>query len=167
MSIVTYKVIIKTKSPFNISTGVKSDDFIKNKTVKDNKGNPYIPGSTIKGEIRKNYRMIYGEEKAKDIFGESGYKPSKVIVDNFYLKSNNSVNDFRFRNAINRYSKVAKDGALFSNEVVYGEFEGEIEVNCRSIEVKDEIFLAIKMINSIGGSKSIGMGRVTVEVEEV
>lgn len=167
MNTILYKVTITTETPFNISTGVKDNGFIKDYSVKDSYGNPYIPGSTIKGQIRHNYMMINGEERAKVIFGDGGFNPSRIIVDNFYLKDRTSLSYVRYGNAMDRFRHTTKDGALYSKEVVEGTFEGEIEVEIDNELEKDNIFLAIKMIKAIGGGKSTGLGKITIEIEEV
>lgn len=167
METVIYKVTIKTKTPFNISTGVKSNGLIKDLSVKDLLGNPYIPGTTVKGVMKSNYRKITSEEKSIYAFGDEGYNPSRVIVDDFKLvKDNNSALIIRFGNAIDRYRKVTKEGALFSKEAVSGVFEGEIEVAIDENISKEDIELSIRMIDSIGGSKSSGFGKVIIECEE-
>lgn len=168
MSIEIYKLIIKTKTPFNISSGNQENGIVKSTSIKDINGNPYISGSTIKGKIREQYRMITDEERTKELFGDGGYKPSKIIVDNFYLSNNEYSTSIRYGNAIDRYRKVTIDGALYSKEVISGTFVGEIEVNYDSDNsIKDDLKLAIKMISSIGGSTSSGLGKVEIDIEEV
>ena len=162
-----YKVKIQTETPFNISTGVKGDGFIKSPSVKDVSNKPYIPGSTLKGEMRANFRKIFGEELASKLFGDKN-NPSRVIVDNFYLEDDNFQSNIRYGNAIDRYKHVAKDKALYSKEVITGTFVGEIKATINENEIsKDDVYLAIKMITAIGGSKSRGLGRVKLEVVEV
>lgn len=168
MSIEIYKVTIKTETPFNISSGTQDSGFIKDVSIKDANGKPYISGSTIKGKIRENYRMIQGEEKTKELFGDGGYRPSKIIVDNFYLTENEYSSNIRYGNAIDRYRKVTLDKALYSKEVISGTFHGEIEINYNGDDsMKENLYLAIKMITSIGGSKSTGLGKVNIDIEEV
>lgn len=163
-----YKVIITTETPFNISTGVKNNSFIKDMSVRDMNGKPYIPGSTIKGEMRANFNKLNGEEKTKELFGDKFNKASKVIVDNFYAHEDRYETSIRYGNAIDRFRRVAKEKALFSKEVVSGTFIGEIEVLFDEKEIdKDDIYLAIKMITAIGGSKSSGLGRINIDIEEV
>lgn len=165
---IIYKVTIKTETPFNISTGVKNNGFIKDRSVRDMNNKPYIPGSTIKGEMRANYRRLAGDKSTKELFGDGYNNSSNVYVDNFYIFNNNYESSIRYGNAIDRYRKVAKDKALYSKEVISGEFAGEIEVSFDEKKVqKDDIFLSIKMISAIGGSKSSGLGKVHVDVEEM
>ncbi len=168
MSIKIYKITIITKTPFNISSGNQENGIAKSISIKDVNGKPYISGSTMKGKIREHYRMITDEERTKELFGDGGYKPSKIIVDNFYLSNNEYSISIRYGNAIDRYRKVTLDGALYSKEVVSGTFVGEIEVNYGSDEsIIADLELAIKMISSIGGSTSSGLGKIEIYIEEV
>lgn len=159
-----HKIIVETVTPFNISTGNKSNGFIKNLTIKDSEGKPYIPGSTIKGLIRDNYRSICNN--SDEIFGKEGYNPSKVIVEDLKLKSSDSNTSVRFGNAIDRYRGVSKENALYSKEVATGIFEGYIHILEESDEINDDIELAIKMISALGSGKSTGFGKVTIIVEK-
>lgn len=159
-----YKVIVETKTPFNISTGNKNNGFVKNLTVRDSEGKPYIPGSTLKGLIKDNYRFL--EDNVEDIFGKEGDSPSKIIVEDLKLKHNTeSVSNIRFGNAIDRYRGVAKENALYSKEVVSGIFEGKIYLTDADEEIRKSIETAVKMITAIGGGKSTGFGQVEVHIE--
>lgn len=155
------KLIIKTETPFNISSGSKGDSYIKDLSVRDRDGKPFIPGTTIKGKIRENYRKMNTDEETKKLFGHAK-EPSRIIVDDFYAVEDCKIL-VRYGNAIDRFRKVTKDGALFSKEGVCGKFQGEIEVNYENEEELDNVRLAIKMIEAIGGSKSTGFGNVKIE----
>lgn len=155
------KLIIETETPFNISSGAKGNSYIKDLSVRDRNGQPFIPGTTIKGEVRNNYRKITSIEDAENLFG-SAEKQSRVIVDDFYaIEDSKTV--VRYGNAIDRFRKVTKDGALFSKEGISGRFQGEIEVNYKNEDEIEDIRLAIKMITAIGGSKSGGFGKIRIE----
>lgn len=168
MIICTYNVTIKTETPFNISSGVKKDGFVKDVSVRDMNGRPYIPGSTIKGEMRSNFLKLNGEKKTRELFGYGYDNSSNIIVDNFYADGDDYTANIRYGNAIDRFRKVAKDKALYSKEVISGTFKGQIEaIIDEEIADKDDIYLAIKMIESIGGSKSSGLGRINIEIKEV
>lgn len=164
-----FKVTIKTETPFNINAGIQDGGFINNITVKDINNKPYIPGSTIKGKIRDNFAMVFGDDRTKALFGiGEQYAPSKIFVDNFYNVDNHYLSTVRFGNSINRYRRVALDSALFSKEVICGTFIGNIEISYKIDEnLKEDVILAIKMITSIGGGKSRGLGKVIIDLEEV
>ncbi|MBE6051101.1 MAG: hypothetical protein E7214_10735 [Clostridium sp.] len=155
------KLLIKTETPFNISSGAKSDGYVKDISIRDRNGKPFIPGTTIKGEIRNNYLIINGEEESDNLFGSKD-TTSKIIVDDFCLINNEKI-IVRYGNAIDRFRKVTKEGALFSKEGISGTFQGEIEVYYENEKQLEDLQLAIKMITSIGGSKSTGFGKVKIE----
>ena len=155
------KLIIETETPLNISSGTKGDRYVKDTSIRDRDGQPFISGTTIKGEMRKNYSLMNSENKTKDIFG-SRENASRIFVDDFYFINEGKVL-VRYGNVIDRFRKVTKDGALFSKEGVTGKFKGEIEINYKDESELEELRLAIKMITSIGGSKSAGFGKVRVE----
>lgn len=160
----TFKIIVKTLTPFNISTGNKNNGFIKNLSVRNSSGKPYIPGSTMKGLIKDNYRLF--NDDVDFVFGKEGYSPSKVIVENFELsKEDNSIRGVRFGNSIDRYRKVAKEGNLYSKETISGTFIGCIHVIDCDDELQEKLEAAIKMIKSIGGSKSTGFGEVKITID--
>lgn len=165
MNKIVYNVCIKTKSPFNIGTGVSQSGSSICFTVKEGRV-PYIPGSSVKGVLRSKYRSIKGEEKTDELFGKSGGYSSKVIVDNFYSEDSEYSLDIRTRNSINRYTHRSNEGALFSKEMASGIFKGQIEVNIDEIE-KQWFELSMSMIKSLGSGKSIGCGEVEVTYEEV
>ncbi|OFI07059.1 RAMP superfamily protein [Clostridium acetireducens DSM 10703] len=173
-----YMIKLNFKSPFNINTGEGENDFINKYTVKL-RGKPYIPGSTIKGKIKSNFYKI-SDFKHKDnnescncpmckLFGKSGNSPSKICVDNFETKEESKIS-IKTSNSIDRFRKVSKDGALFTEEQCYNkEFLGEVSIvfDEETKIYKEELEMAIKMIDFIGGSKSRGSGNVEVSFEEV
>jgi CRISPR-associated protein Csm3 len=176
MQVIKYKAAVNVLSPFNISSGQDQDGFIDKRTVLYN-DKVYIPGSTIKGKIRNNfYKIVDLNHMENDcdcvmctIFGGSGYNPSRMYVDDFMPVEDNNIS-IRFGNAIDRYRKIAKDGALFAQEVVNNsEFIGQITVyfDEKTMKYKESIELAINMIDSIGNGRSRGYGRVKVCLEEV
>lgn len=176
MKQVLYNVNIRIITPFNIATGESIDNFINKSTVKY-KGKPYIPASTIKGKIRNNFYMItdlnHSEENCVcpmcKIFGKPGYSPSKIYIDDF-ITEEEPVTLIRFGNAIDRYRKTAKDNALFTEELSGNRlFKGFIKVyfDDDTINYKENLEMAIKMIDSIGNGRSRGHGHVEIDLEEV
>ncbi|MBM7582854.1 CRISPR/Cas system CSM-associated protein Csm3 (group 7 of RAMP superfamily) [Caldicoprobacter guelmensis] len=181
-----YNVSIEVQTPFNIASG-EADGYIHKRTVRF-RGKPYIPGSTIKGKVRSNfYKLTLPNHvdgicdcSACNIFGGQGYKPSRVYVDDFVL--NDMPNDkgksqekkefvfIRVGNAIDRYKRTAKHEALFITEAVRpAVFTGTITVyfDEDTLKYKQDLELAIKMIDSVGNGRSRGYGRVKVYLEEV
>lgn len=184
MQLIKYNVKIDMLSPFNISSGEDQDGYIDRSTV-TYRGCPYIPGSTIKGKIRSNFYKISDIDHVESncrcpmclIFGGEGYSPSKIYIDDFRLDedSNGELShsrDFsiKYGNAINRYTKTAKDNALFVQEVANkAKFVGQVSIyfDSETIKYKDNLELAMNMIDSIGGGRSRGYGRAKVYLEEV
>jgi len=173
---VTYEVSIKIITPFNIATGESIDSFLDKSTVKY-KGKAYIPGSTIKGKIRNNFYMIndleHNEENCNcpmcKIFGKPGYSPSKIYIDDFKTEED-SLTIVRFGNAIDRYRRTARDGALFTEELSANSlFKGFIKIyfDDSTIAYKEKLEMAIKMIDSIGNGRSRGHGHVEIDLKEV
>ena len=160
-----YEISIETITPFNISTGSKNDGFVKNISIKDISGKPYIPGSTIKGLLRSNYSYIVdNEDKVNEVFGNLNDKYSNVVVDNMILHNNEYKSNIRYGNAIDRYRKVTKENALYSKEVISGTFRGKIKVISDNNEDDEDFKLAIMMITKIGSGKHNGFGRVKVNL---
>lgn len=175
MKPVLYNVSIRIITPFNIATGENIDDFVNKSTVKY-KGKPYIPASTIKGKIRNNFYMITDLNHLEEscvcpmckIFGKPGYSPSKIYIDDFITEEESAM-VIRFGNAIDRYRKTAKDNALFTEELSGNTlFKGVIKVyfDDDTINYKENLEIAIKMINSIGNGRSRGHGHVEIDLEE-
>ncbi|NLY76728.1 MAG: hypothetical protein GX080_01405 [Tissierellia bacterium] len=171
-----YRINIRVLTPFNIATGENIGDFVSKSTIKY-KGKPYIPASTIKGKIRDNFFMInhlnHREEDCScpmcKIFGSAGYSPSRIYVDDFVTEED-SLTLIRYGNAIDRYRKIAKDKALFNEEVSANRlFKGTIKIyfDEETINYKEKLEMAIRMIESIGNSSSRGQGHVEIDLQEV
>ncbi|SDL41816.1 CRISPR/Cas system CSM-associated protein Csm3, group 7 of RAMP superfamily [Clostridium cochlearium] len=176
MEKIKYKLNLECLSSFNVSSGEGEDGFIKKHTVKY-RNKAYIPGSTLKGLIKDNFsKLVESKHKKGDcncpicsIFGGLEYRPSKIFVDNLYTEERKNIG-VKFGNAIDRYKKVAKDMALFSEEVVFNKnFIGYITLYLDedTKKYKEYVEMAIKMIDCVGGSKSRGHGFVKIDLEEV
>lgn len=171
---------MELKSPLHINAGSESDGMRKTLKI----GNLVcIPGSSLKGKLRDNFRkvidadckLVPGKEQDCDcpvcvIFGGSGYMPSRLNIDN--LKPDNTEVNTTIRStvSIDRFRKVAKDGALvFSEAIDKCVFKGTMQIFFTSETEKYEghIIIALKMIDSIGHSKSRGFGFVETEVRKI
>ena len=97
--------------------------------------------------------------------------PSRVIIDNL-LPLSDVKREIRTNVSINRYTKKGLDGALVSSNVISAadnqEFVGNMTVYYTPSLIKYEKALieSFKMIDSIGSSKSRGLGLVQIEVTE-
>jgi len=179
MQLKEYSVKIEVKTPFNIASG-EADGYIHKRTVRF-KGKPYIPGSTIKGKVRSNfYKLVLPEHKEGpcecplcSIFGGQGYNPSRIYIDDLIMEESSENREpafIRISSAIDRYKRTAKHEALFITEVVKpAVFIGTIKVyfDEETLKYKQDLELAIKMIDSVGSGGSRGYGRVKVYLEEV
>lgn len=176
MNTVKYKIKINVLTPFNIASGENKGGLIDKYTIRHN-NKPYIPASTIKGKLRDNFiKLTNANHFDKDcncisckLFGKQGYSPSKIYIDDFYTEESPKIT-IKYGNAIDRYRKVAKDSALYSEEIVSNKvFLGEVTVYFKedTIKYKQDLELAFKMIDFIGNGKSRGHGYVEIEIEEV
>lgn len=183
-----YHIKLKLKTAVHINAGVGSDG--RRIVVKSN-GEKYIPATLIKGILRNQMEMIVktlysdyrcnGKENAQKscdcimcrMFGKAGFQPSRIIIDNLYSEKEIKM-EIRTNNAINRFTRKANDGALVSQEVAAATkesvFEGDMTVYYKNdAELKYEKILlkSFEMIDSIGSSKSRGLGLVEIEVSEI
>jgi CRISPR/Cas system CSM-associated protein Csm3 (group 7 of RAMP superfamily) len=176
MQEIKYKITLETLTDINISSGSEEGGFIDSYLVKDHQGKFYIPGSTFKGKVRDNLYMITNYPHKDNncdcaicqIFGSEGYKRSKIFFDNMYGKTQNS--SIRYGTSVDRYRGVVKDGALFNYEVAsVGTYSGYCTVYIKENQkqIKEDLELAIKMIESIGAGKSRGLGKVKITITEV
>lgn len=179
-----YNVSIVPLTAFHINAGIGPDGrrvYVKNGRE------AYIPGTTVKGVLRNNIEMLIkkdipnikctGKENGDapcdcpmcTLFGKAGFQPSRVIVDNFY--ADNTISEVRTNNAISRHTKKTLDGALVSYETVSAvkhlSFDGNITVYYTEDTKKYEqyVLAGLSLIDSIGSSKSRGLGWVDVEVK--
>ncbi len=176
-----YAIDIMLKSPLHINSG---DDREGYRSVTLLEGKPIIPASTLKGKMRDNFASLIensckiGIDGGKPcscpvclLFGSAGYQPSRVYVQNLEIKDfNKEYLKIRTGTAVDRYLRVVRDQALFKTQVVdKGIFTGEMEVyfNPVTIEYESMIILSLKMIETIGGGKSRGLGFVDVEVKSI
>lgn len=176
MSQVIYQVRIRMLTPFNISTGERLSDYVNKSTIKY-KGKPYIPASTIKGKIRNNFYAICDlNHKGENcgcpmcrIFGRPGFGPSRIYIEDFVTDEEPSTL-IRYGVAIDRYRKTAKENVLFAEELSGNRvFRGKIKVyfDEHTINYKDKLEMAIKMIDSVGNGRSKGHGHAEITLEEV
>lgn len=184
MQLKKYRVRIEVKTPFNIASG-EADGYIHKRTVRF-RGKPYIPGSTIKGKVRNNFYKLVLPHHVEGlcncplcaIFGGRGYNPSRIYIDDLVMEENDKGQHqaekdhafIRVSSAMDRYKRTAKREALFITEAVKpAVFIGTITVyfDDDTLKYKQDLELAIKMIDSVGGGGSRGYGKVKVYLEEV
>lgn len=171
-----YDVKFILKSPLHISSGKGGSEY--NEMLKY-ENLPIIPGSTVKGKLKENFMGLidkmctnngegYCNCPVCNIFGNAGYQPARIFVEDFMLKDKECAASIRPRVSIDRYLKTAIDGGISNTEVVEeGTFEGNIKVffTDKTQKYERKLITALKMIDSIGGGKSRGFGFVNVEVK--
>jgi len=60
-------LVVRLKTPFNISTGALTGVFADRPLLKDSLGYPYVPGSALKGKLRHIYEQV-----ARGLWAEQG-----------------------------------------------------------------------------------------------
>ena len=83
---------ISLMSDLCVSTGEGYQSSVDQDVVYDKYGFPYIPAKRLRGCIRETALELvdfnkYDENVFKDLFGESGNKPSNFVLDNAYLEN--------------------------------------------------------------------------------
>lgn len=159
--------------------GGKGSGFIDSLVLKDYKGNPYIPGSSLKGRIRYNYALLInsfsgigtlcGFTGASNknvlscncdvckLFGGRGNNPGMLYFQDLKLKDSNTnknaLYSVRTGIQIDRFSNVVKDKALFTLETSgiseNNPFVGFIEGYIDEKDYKQQIILLYTAIKMI------------------
>lgn len=175
---------IKTKSPLHISSGAASSGVYDKFMLFDDERKPYIPGSTVKGNIRNNYAQLVNDPNSVlcnngrdicncsvcQIFGCGGNSPSQLYFSNYKLEEQQLFEpQGRVNVALDRYRKTAHEGALLNYQAAWGDdgllFLGNIEgriPNENFERVTGNLYKAIKLIQALGFGKSRGLGWVEV-----
>ena len=192
----TYRIKLKLKTALHINAGTGGDGkrlAVKSIYTDENgesKTELYIPATTLKGMLRNQMEMniktlnstysCNGKSFADSpcncvmcrLFGKAGFQPSRVIIDNLYPVSATQLEN-RTNVAINRYTRKAEDGMLVTQETVSASDEQLFEGNMTVYYIGDlrkyekALVESFKMIDSIGSSKSRGLGYVGIEVVEL
>lgn len=188
------KVSVRLRSDLHIGTGSGGRSWVDRAVVRDATGRPLIPGSHMKGVMRDNTEQLAALlehricrapraenmcETQNDacivckLYGNPKL-PSSLIFSDMLMQERYVdpalVVSIRNNVSIDRHRKVAKDGRLFNSEVVSSavSFAGEILITrCLTDEEKRLLKLSASFTERLGGSKSTGMGVVTVELSEV
>lgn len=192
-----YKIIgkIVTQEPLHIGSG----ESIKDPTepdmplIKLQNGQPYIPGSSLKGVIRTEFERISPELKKMVCSAEDGI-PARCIPPNLCLAcslfgTQSHASKIIFRDAylsekekdaevisvrpgvqINRQSHSVEQGP-FKIEFIKKEVSFDFEVileNPSDLEL-GMLFTTINSLSdgSIGGNISRGMGKVAINIDKI
>lgn len=158
---------------------------IDNPVIKLLDGQPYIPGSSLKGKIRSLLEQKAGAKNVGDnveinnLFGGGGdTKPSKIIFRDAYLTADsikelkNSTylpmpyTENKYENVINRLTGKAEHPRQTERVPAGVEFKGEIILNIWDDDNKDNLLqilnTGISLLENdyLGGSGSRGYGQV-------
>jgi CRISPR/Cas system CSM-associated protein Csm3 (group 7 of RAMP superfamily) len=148
-------------------------------------GLPFFPAKHIKGIVRDKYQYYFGENaNVKNIFGhdEDKYETmarfTHLELSGVYgtpidkLSDKEKVVDYLYGHRlgirVDRETRTTIENSLFNYEYANAglEFSGEIEFNEKvSKGALKEIIATLLNIDSIGGQKSRGLGKVEVKVE--
>lgn len=161
--------------------------ILDNFLLRDGRNRPYIPGSTMKGRLCHNAVMIaraLGEETCDQrkprqagcrclicrLFGAEGYNPGGLYFDNLYPVLPEEADlppVLRAGVAIDHARRGVQEGRLFFMETAaplsvpfMGGIEGAL-VGADAGKAVALLYLALKLMRTLGGGQSRGMGWVT------
>ncbi|HEY9867746.1 MAG TPA: RAMP superfamily CRISPR-associated protein [Candidatus Obscuribacterales bacterium] len=189
----SWQVEVLLDSDLAISSGTGGGAWVDKLVIRDTDGLPCIPGSHFKGVVRDAAERIaqaMGEKtchapRADRMCPDSSgslcivcrvfgcpQRASSIAFSDLLLTTRELSADTlcRIRNGVSldRWRKTAMQGRLFSIEVVPSglTFRGSIS-HTRPLDARETALLrrALAMVDSLGGNKSRGLGRVTVAVE--
>ena len=177
-----YKITAKLKlnSPLLIADG-ENDGVIDKHILKNKKGEPFIPGTSLAGALR-NLAIRKNKEIAELLFGKSenndNDSQSAIMINDIILKNYNLV--LRDGVKIDPYTQSAINGAKYDYEAIDKGAESEKELELiiklrefhrnKSQEIEEMIkFLADVVVGGIllGALTTKGFGKVKGEVCKV
>ncbi|MCL2426608.1 MAG: RAMP superfamily CRISPR-associated protein [Oscillospiraceae bacterium] len=174
MTPIKRKVIIKLLTPVHIG-GEPGEDVNISYILRDADGKAYYPGTAFKGKVRHYARQLQKDEcKLTDnadncectvckLFGGEGNFRGSLIFSNFRAVGAQST-DLRVGNSIDRFRRVAEDGALFTTEsAAICELVGYVTGDADDCGLK-LLENSIKLISQIGGNSSRGLGWIDGEI---
>lgn len=143
-------------------------------------GYPYIPASTIKGQLRYQHRRLSSlypqlQEWETFFFGESGIRHGHLYITDATLRESwppEQLRQYRSRVAIDRKRKVSSDQALLTEEVVIPGIHLYSELMChvppaQAGHAAAMLTLCILNIRYLGSGKSIGRGHLRFRYHDV
>lgn len=166
---------------------------VDNPIIKTSKGEPYIPGSSLKGKLRNMLARAAGSENvATDVILENSGSDIKYIAKLFGTPENNHENngaeallkiqdcfivdkaelEVKMENSIQRLTGEANprplervtSGNVFSLNIIMDVYDDSITKSCFN-----ELALAMKLLelDHLGGGGSRGNGKVKFQIEEI
>lgn len=175
------KYSVKLESPaMTGKDGVvgKDTDII---TKLDSDGFPYFSGSHIKGIVKEKFgifsKALGLKLNVEKYFGEKGDTDINLRFSSLTLKNKEEYLDYkefliedRCSIKIDKETKTTAEGSLFSYEFIRKdmEFKGDIEIfQPLKIEELKLLKASLERVETIGGLKSRGLGKVKVTVDKV
>jgi len=155
--------------------GGSERDLADTHVLSDLLGYPYIPASTIKGQLRYQHRRLASlypqlQEWETFFFGEKGFRHGHLYITDARLKDSLPSEQlllYRSRVAIDRKRRVSRDQALLTEEVVIPGINLYSELMCHVPPMYvghavAALTLCILNIRYLGSGKSIGRGHLRV-----
>ena len=172
------RIVIETLSPLIVGGRNESPAFHRSSSLrrKDEKDIPIIPASALKGALRDFARTwsLADEKTINELFGKEGgpENAGSVIFTDFKAEDEENIWDDRVRIKINRKTRTVESEHLVTLRAVRKGvvFEGDVIFKSKeSLEKFMELFVDSPVSDQIriGGMKSIGFGRIKIEVEGV
>lgn len=156
---------ITALNPLAIATGHATSGLVDSFIIKDTRGLPYIPGTTLKGRLKYYIQQFARDEDLERLFGKGGNTPGQLIFTDAKLQQPQAAIEIRSTIQVDRFRKVVVDKALGFSEAaridlpLYGEIRGFLNNDTAKRDVA-LIYLGLKALTYIGGGKSKGLGRV-------
>lgn len=121
---------ITTLTPLHIGDGStftrKGSEQEIAQVARDANGNPYLPGSSLRGFLRTNFENCFDESRVKDLFGYQALKPVGTNAESKggllsvwdAFSSQRIETQVQHHVVINRQTRTAAEHLLFTQEVV-------------------------------------------------
>ncbi len=169
-------IVVKTLSPLIVGGRNESPAFHRSSSLRreDEKDIPIIPASALKGALRDFARTwnLADDKTINELFGKEGgpENAGSVIFTDLKAENEENVWDDRVRIKIDRRTRTVESEHLVTLRAVRKDvwFEGEVIFkNDEALEKFKEIFIDSPVNDQIriGGMKSIGFGRIKLELE--
>jgi CRISPR/Cas system CSM-associated protein Csm3 (group 7 of RAMP superfamily) len=159
--------------------GASQQHSIDQGPLTDLDSQPYIPASTLKGNLRHRFRQLASlhprfSEYETRLFGTGGQQNGQLYVDDATLNTSLSpelLRTVRTRIAMDRRRRVAADTALIFEEVVRSGTRMSSELMCyvhpdEKEDVAACLALAVLKMDWIGSGRSIGRGQLSFVYDE-
>lgn len=170
----THRLSVRLLGPLLVGGDRRGHTIV---TLRTPNGEPYIPGSALKGAIREQLQRLHGRTLADEILGTSGPAvrfdggSTRVHISDAHA-SPDAVAQYcqglgyalRTRVAIDRATRRAADQRLFAQEVVEprdtGVFEADIDLRLLDEGQRHHLATAIASVFALGAGRSGGLGAI-------